>query len=94
MLVDRISSTAGSKSIPMAGFLMNISVIGGFILGAAWAALLALKAPQLMSYGAFSIMGAIYGLLFLWVDREQLGAWWTKKNGELCEIDSEEVDCN
>ena len=72
---------------------MSMSVFGGFVLGAAWSAFLSAKAPKLIARGVFSIMGGIYGLLFLWLDREQMGAWWLKKGGKLCEIDSDEVDC-
>lgn len=94
MIVDRISRTAGRKKIPKEGFLMSLGVIGGFIMGAAWCAFLSEKAPKLITRGAFSIMGGIYGLLFLWLDREELGAaWWSMNGGKLCEIDSDEVDC-
>jgi len=76
------------------GMLMSLSVIGGFILGAAWCAILSIKAPELLTRGAFSIMGIMYGLGFLWLDRHEMGQWWLKKNGgKLCEIDPEEVDC-
>lgn len=92
-MVDRISRTAGRKKIPKEGMLMSLSVIGGFILGAAWSVFLSIRAPQLTTRGAFSIMGGIYGLLFLWLDRDVFGSWWSKKNGELCEIDADEVDC-
>lgn len=94
MIVDRISRTAGRKKIPKEGFLMSTSVIGGFILGAAWSAILSVKAPKLTSRGVFSIMGAMYGLLFLWLDRSELGAWWLRKNGKLCEISADETSCN
>jgi len=93
MIVDRISRTAGRKKIPKEGMLMSLSVIGGFILGAAWSAFLSTRAPKLVTHGVFSIIGGIYGLLFLWLDWEQYGAWWSIKNGELCDIDAEEVDC-
>jgi len=93
MMVDRISRTAGRKKIPKEGCLMSLSVIGGFMSGAAWCAFLTKTAPQLTSYGAFSIMGGMYGLLFLWLDRNELGAWWSRDDGELCDIDAEEVDC-
>jgi hypothetical protein len=76
MMVDRISRTAGRKKIPRDGLLMSVSVIGGFILGAAWSVFLSARAPQLMSQGAFSIIGFIYGLLFLWLDRRELRSWW------------------
>lgn len=91
-VVDRISRTAGRKKIPKEGLLMSLGVIGGFILGSAWCAFLGVKAPQLVTRGAFSIMGGVYGLLFLFLDREELGAWW-QGDGELCDIDAEEVDC-
>eukprot|EP01082_Thalassiosira_pseudonana_P007934 g7114.t1 g7114 contig23:1896807-1897606(+) len=93
MIVDRISRTAGRKPIPKEGLFMSLSVIGGFMLGAAWSVFLSHKAPQLKNFGAFSTMGGIYGTLFLWLDREELGAWWMKKNGKLCEIDGDEVTC-
>lgn len=93
MIVDRMSRTAGRKKIPKEGFLMSMSVIGGFTMGAAWSAILSLKAPKLLSRGTFSIMGVIYGLLFLWLDRSELGKWWQKKNGKLCEISADETSC-
>lgn len=93
MMVDRISRTAGRKKVPKEGCLMSLSVIGGFTLGAGWSAFLSNKAPKLLNRGAFSIMGGIYGLLFLWLDRSELGAWWSKADGELCEIDAAEVEC-
>jgi len=93
MLVDRISRTAGRKKIPKDGFLMSSAVIWGFIAGCAWSSFLLTKAPKYASRGAFSIIGGVYGLLFLWLDREQMGAWWSKENGKLCEIDADEVDC-
>ena len=92
MIVDRISSTAGRKKIAKEGMLMSLSVISGFILGAAWCAILSIKAPELLTRGSFSIMGIMYGLGFLWLDRHEMGQWWKNKNG-LCEIDAEEVDC-
>ena len=94
MIVDRISRTAGRKSIPKEGLLMSLSVIGGFILGAAWSSFMVSNLPQLVTRGAFSIMGGIYGLLFLWLDRHEFGAWWEKRDGKLCDIDADEVDCS
>ena len=93
MLVDRVSSTAGNTPIAKEGLLMSLSVILGFILGAGWSVFLNGVAPNLKSFGSFSIMGVIYGMLFLWLDRKQLGAWWLKKNGKLCDIDGKEVEC-
>lgn len=93
MVVDRISRTAGRKKISKEALMMPLSVIGGFWLGAGWSFWLNKNAPQLTKYGAFSIIGAVYGSLFLWLDREQLGAWWSRKNGKLCEIEGDEVDC-
>ena len=94
MIVDRISRTAGRKKIAKEGMLMSLSVISGFILGAAWCAILSIKAPELLTRGVFSIMGIMYGLGFLWLDRHEMGQWWLKKNGgKLCEIDAKEVDC-
>jgi uncharacterized membrane protein len=75
MIVDRISRTAGRKKIPKEGLLMSLSVIGGFVLGAAWS----VRAPQLIGRRAFSIIGLIYGLLFLWLDRREIGSWLKTK---------------
>jgi hypothetical protein len=93
MVVDRLSSTAGNKPISKEGMLMSFSVILGFILGAGWSVFLNHVAPQMKTFGSFAAMGVIYGVLFVWLDREQLGAWWLKKNGKLCEIDGDEVTC-
>lgn len=93
MIVDRISRTAGRKKISKEALMMSLSVIGGFWLGAGWSVWLNKNAPQLTKYGVFSIIGGIYGSLFLYLDREQLGAWWSRKNGKLCEIDRDEVNC-
>jgi hypothetical protein len=79
MIVDRISRTAGRKKIPKEGLLMSLSVIGGFVLGAAWSVFLSVRAPQLISRRAFSIIGLFYGLLFLWLDRRDIGSWLKKK---------------
>ena len=45
MLVDRVSRTAGRKAISNEGLLMSLSVIGGFIIGVAWAVLLSGRVP-------------------------------------------------
>lgn len=94
MVVDRVSRTAGRKRISREGALMSLSVVGGFVGGAAWSALLAVRAPRLLERGAFGLLGGIYGALFLWLDREALGAWWADKDGKLCDIDADEVDCS
>ncbi len=73
MIVDRISRTAGRKKISKDALMMSLSVIGGFWLGAGWSVWLNKNAPQLTKYGVFSIIGGIYGSLFLYLDREQLG---------------------
>ncbi|KAL7489615.1 hypothetical protein ACHAW6_015289 [Cyclotella cf. meneghiniana] len=93
MLVDRLSSTAGNTPIPKEGMLMSFSVILGFILGAGWSVFLHHVAPRMKAFGSFAAMGVIYGVLFVWLDREELGAWWLQKNGKLCEIDGDEVTC-
>ena len=91
MLVDRMSSTAGNKPIPKEGLLMSLSVILGFVLGAGWSVLLNNLAPKLKCFGSFSIMGLIYGVMFVWLDRKELGAWW--KNTKPCDIDGDEITC-
>ena len=91
MLVDRISSKAGNKPIPKEGLVLSLSVILGFILGAGWSVLLNNFAPQLKCFGSFSIMGLIYGVMFVWLDRKELGAWW--KSTKPCDIDGDEITC-
>ena len=84
MIVDRISRTAGRKKISKEAMLMSLSVIGGFWLGAGWSVWLCKRLPELTKYGVFSFIGATYGSLFLWLDREQLApAWYTRKHGKL-----------
>jgi len=93
MIVDRISRTAGRKKIQKDGIMMALSVIFGFFVGALWSVFLDQKVPQLKSCGAFGMMGVIYGTLFLWLDREELGAWWNRKDGALCDVDEYEGIC-
>jgi hypothetical protein len=93
MLVDRVSTTAGNTPIPKEGMLMSLSVIFGFILGSGWSVFLNNVAPSLKSFGSFSAIGVIYGVVFLWLDRKQLCSWWLKKNEKLCDIDGDEVTC-
>ncbi|KAL7448760.1 hypothetical protein ACHAWC_000907, partial [Mediolabrus comicus] len=83
MMVDRISRTAGRKKISKEGMLMSLSVIGGFWMGAAWSVWLNKTMPDLIKHGVFSIIGLTYGCLFLWLDRDLLGAWWKRKDGKL-----------
>lgn len=77
MIVDRLSPSAGrSKTIPKDNLLLALSVIIGFILGAAGSACVSVHMSQqhYLNREAFSIIGVIYGLLFLWLDRSEI---WT-----------------
>ena len=74
MMVDRLSRTAGRKTMPKDNLLLALSVIIGFILGAAWSACVSVHISQqhYLNRRAFSIIGVIYGLLFLWLDRREI----------------------
>ena len=74
MTVDRLSRTAGRKTMPKDNLSLALSVIIGFILGAAWSACVSVHISQqyYLNRRAFSIIGVIYGLLFLWLDRREI----------------------
>ena len=74
MMVDRLSRTAGRKTMPKENLLLALCVIIGFILGAAWSACVSVHISQqhYLNRRAFSIIGVIYGLLFLWLDRREI----------------------
>mmetsp|Transcript_34718 Transcript_34718/g.64031 ORF Transcript_34718/g.64031 Transcript_34718/m.64031 type:complete len:131 (-) Transcript_34718:101-493(-) len=94
--VDRVSRTAGRKNLTdgdKSAAARCLLVIGAFFRGALWACGLAARAPRLIERGAFSAMGLLYGLTFLWQDRENLGAWWLRDDEHMCEIDSLETTC-
>lgn len=94
--VDRVSRAAGRKK-PSDGEKSAAArcslVIGAFFTGALWACALNSRAPATLQRGAFSAMGLLYGALFLWQDRENLGAWWLRDDEHLCEIDDLETTC-
>lgn len=94
MVVDRLSCTAGHTQISCKGTLMSISDGGGFVWGAAWSAVSTARAPRLLKRGGFCLLDGIYGAIFLWLDREALGAWWSERDGKLCTIGVDEVDCS
>jgi uncharacterized membrane protein YoaK (UPF0700 family) len=87
--VDRISRTAGRKKLERYGLVQNAAIIGGFFGGALFASFL--QARQiLLQFGIFSCMGILYGALFLWKDVESLGgAWWLRKDGQMCDLDDD-----
>jgi len=95
IVTDRLSRTAGRKKLTPAlidACKMSGGVFAGFFTGALFGAAMLAKAPQLLKGGAFGTIGLIYGALFLWVDREALGAWWDG-DGELCSIDERDGTC-
>ena len=74
MIVDRLSQSAGHKSISKDNLLLPLCVILGFIFGAGWSVFISVHMPQqhILNQSAFSIIGVIYGLLFLWLDRQEI----------------------
>lgn len=91
--VDRISRTAGRKKLERYSLVQNAAIIGGFFGGALFASLL--QARQiLLKFGMVSCLGILYGVLFLWKDMESLGgAWWLRKDGEMCDLDDDGELC-
>eukprot|EP00581_Thalassiosira_minuscula_P001420 CAMPEP_0183748526 /NCGR_PEP_ID=MMETSP0737-20130205/67820_1 /TAXON_ID=385413 /ORGANISM="Thalassiosira miniscula, Strain CCMP1093" /LENGTH=202 /DNA_ID=CAMNT_0025984259 /DNA_START=546 /DNA_END=1154 /DNA_ORIENTATION=- len=83
MMVNQTVNESQRKTIPKEDLVMSLNLVGGLTFGGIWGAILSRKAPNLATCGAFSIMGGIYALLFTWLDRESLGAWWSKKKPPL-----------
>ena len=96
-IVDRVSRRAGRKKLSLAdkqSFIQNAFVCSGFFGGAAFAAILLGKGILVDKVGVFSAIGILYGLLFLWKDIESLGgAWWLRKDGEMCDVDDDGEIC-
>jgi len=92
-IVDRYSGLAGNKSIDRPSFIRSVYVCLGFFLGAfaAWTGLMAF--PGLKDRGLLSIMGTVYGALFLWQDAKNMGGWWKHKKGKNCTIDKYDAHC-
>eukprot|EP00563_Minutocellus_polymorphus_P012022 CAMPEP_0181074184 /NCGR_PEP_ID=MMETSP1070-20121207/29472_1 /TAXON_ID=265543 /ORGANISM="Minutocellus polymorphus, Strain NH13" /LENGTH=381 /DNA_ID=CAMNT_0023155295 /DNA_START=27 /DNA_END=1172 /DNA_ORIENTATION=+ len=94
-IVDRFSTLAAKKPIDAAGMFRSSSVCFGFFFGAfaAWGGVKVL--PNLKDRGLLSLMGTIYGALFLWQDAKNMGGWWHRKskNKEQCEIDQYDANC-
>ena len=94
--VDRISRKRGRQKLSQSqkvAALQNIAVTGGFFAGAMFASVLETK--QRLSSGVFSVLGILYGALFYWLDMESIGgAWWLRKNGEMCELDDDGELCD
>lgn len=95
-VVDRWSRTAGRKPLTAQAKLAaveNSAVLFGFFGGALFAGFLASRGLVHKS-GIFSVMGILYGLLFLWQDMEALGgAWWKRKGGDFCDVDDDGEVC-
>lgn len=94
-IVDRISGLAGKKRIDMPSFIRSAYVCVGFFLGA-FAAFAGVKTfPSLKDHGLLSLMGTVYGGLFLWQDANNNGGWWKHaKSGKNCEIDKYDANCD
>jgi uncharacterized membrane protein YoaK (UPF0700 family) len=88
--VDRVSRRAGRKKLTAANkhaVVLNCAVIGGFFAGALWA--FVLQGRQLLDrFGVFSLLGTMYGALFLWQDTRYLGggalfSWWARNDANM-----------
>ena len=94
-IVDRFSTLAGKKPIDAFGMFRSVSVFSGFFFGAlaAWGGVK--YVPSLKDRGLLSLMGTIYGALFLWQDAKNMGGWWHRKSKKIdtCEIDEYDANC-
>jgi len=93
-IVDRFSTLAGKKPIDAAGMFRSVSVFSGFFFGAlaAWGGVK--YVPSLKDRGLLSLMGTVYGALFLWQDAKNMGGWWHRKSKKIdCEIDEYNANC-
>eukprot|EP00593_Proboscia_inermis_P009644 CAMPEP_0171316930 /NCGR_PEP_ID=MMETSP0816-20121228/76501_1 /TAXON_ID=420281 /ORGANISM="Proboscia inermis, Strain CCAP1064/1" /LENGTH=237 /DNA_ID=CAMNT_0011809545 /DNA_START=291 /DNA_END=1004 /DNA_ORIENTATION=+ len=94
---DRVSKTKGRKKLTAtekAAVVQNFSVVAGFFFGAVFAGFLKCK-DQIRRTGLFSILGLSYGFLFLWQERESMGgAWWLRKDDELCDLEDNGEPCD
>ena len=93
-IVDRFSTLAGKKPIDALGMFRSVSVFSGFFFGAlaAWGGVK--YVPSLKDRGLLSLMGTIYGALFLWQDAKNMGGWWHRKAKKIhCEIDEYDANC-
>lgn len=87
-VVDRLSKTAGRKRLTESdklAVLQNSAVCTGFFSGAVWAAFL-MSQNLLHRFGTFSLIGLMYGTLWLSHDIKSLGgAWWLRKDKAMCD---------
>eukprot|EP00566_Odontella_aurita_P015147 CAMPEP_0113571358 /NCGR_PEP_ID=MMETSP0015_2-20120614/25510_1 /TAXON_ID=2838 /ORGANISM="Odontella" /LENGTH=344 /DNA_ID=CAMNT_0000474301 /DNA_START=15 /DNA_END=1049 /DNA_ORIENTATION=+ /assembly_acc=CAM_ASM_000160 len=95
--VDRVSRAAGRKKLTggdTSAAARSSMVIGMFFAGALGACGLNARVPELMRRGGFAALGVLYGAVFLWQDRENLGRWWMREDEHMCEIDALETTCS
>ena len=74
--------------------IRSSSVFFGFFFGsfAAWSGVK--FHPSLKDRGLLSLMGTVYGALFLWQDAKNMGGWWHRKSkSNDCEIDNYDANC-
>ena len=94
-VVDRFSRKRGRKERTAADKVaaaLDSAVIGGFFSGALVACFL--EKQQTTYSGVWSLLGVLYGVLFYSVDMESMGgAWWLRKNKEMCELDDDGETC-
>lgn len=95
-LVDRLSRTAGHKKLTEAQntvMVMNSAICSGFFAGCVFATLLK-SFGFLNRFGVFSAIGLSHAVLWLAHDMEALGgAWWLRKDGEMCDLDDDGKSC-
>lgn len=91
-LVDRVLSRK-QKPMDRKALVQNVNVLLGFFGGGLWACLIRKVLPPQFRMEC-SVLGICFGLLFLWNDMESLGgAWWLRKEQQLCELDDDGVLC-
>lgn len=95
-LVDRGSRTAGRKKLTEAqktAMVLNSAICCGFFSGCVFATLL-MSFGFLNRFGVFSAIGLSHAGLWLAHDMEALGgAWWLRKDNEMCDLDDDGKPC-
>lgn len=96
MLVDRtkeVPKPSKRRSLTaneIAAALENMSVTFGFLGGAIFGFLLQAQKQLFLRSGMFSVLGALFGMLFYFLDMEKIGgAWWKRKNKKMLELDND-----
>jgi uncharacterized membrane protein YoaK (UPF0700 family) len=94
-VVDRLFSRQ-RKPINQPVLMQNLTVTFGFLAGAFLACLVRRNSflPRTFPY-EWSVLGILYGLLFVWQDMASLGgAWWLRKHKRFCDLDDDGEICD